>query len=181
VQLVCDGRGLIRYYIVGWPGSCYDSTVLDQSAMGLNPERYFALAEWMLADSGYTLKWWMCTPYKKPAALIPVNDLFNHLFSSCRVLIEHVNGILKNRFASLKGVRVEVKKKQDFQKVNEWIVVCIILHNFLKMRNDEWADDDDEQADEDEAPWDYADADAGRDLRQSVQDYLLNHFANMTI
>jgi len=44
-----------------------------------------------------------------------------------------------------------------------------------------WADDDDEQADEDEAPWDYADADAGRDLRQSVQDYLLNHFANMTI
>jgi len=80
LQLVCDDRGIIRYYVVGWPGSCYDSTVLDQSAMGLNPERYFALAEWMLADSGYTLKWWICTPYKKPATLtLLASEVLRHL------------------------------------------------------------------------------------------------------
>jgi hypothetical protein len=46
------------------------------------------------------------------------------------------------------------------------------------MRNDEWADDDLDEADENEADWVN---DAGHDLRQSVQDYLRNHFANMTI
>ena len=81
---------------------------------------------------------------------------------------------------------MEVKKKQDFQKVNEWIVVCIILHYFLMMHNDEWADDDDEDEEPEEDVVDWAavrgeQADAGRHLRQSVQDYLLNHFANMTI
>jgi hypothetical protein len=43
-------------------------------------------------------------------AIIPHNQLFNTLFSSARVHIEHLNGLLKGRFCSLKGLRTQVKK-----------------------------------------------------------------------
>ena len=84
-----------------------------------------------MADAGYALKYYICTPYRKPAALLPENEIFNVLFSTARVKIEHVNGILKARFTSLKGLRIQVKQLDDFVRVNEWIVVCIILYNIL--------------------------------------------------
>jgi len=30
LQLICDDRKLIRYYIIGWPGSVYDNTMKNQ-------------------------------------------------------------------------------------------------------------------------------------------------------
>ena len=180
---MCDDRGVILFYVVGWPGSCFDSTVLDQSQMGLHPECYFRDNEWILADSGYSQKWWICTPYKKPAANIPENEAFNYLFSSCRVIIEHVNGILKGRFTSLKGrfmslkgIRIQVKKKSDFQKVNEWIIACLILHNFLNMQHDAWDEDTDSDDDEDEERREDRDENQIEgNLRERVKVYLLNH------
>jgi hypothetical protein len=57
--------------------------------------------------------------------------MFNVGFSSARVIIEHVNGILKSRFASLKCLSTQIREKKDFQLVNKWILVCIILYNLL--------------------------------------------------
>jgi len=71
------------------------------------------------AIDGYALKYYICTPYRKPAALLPENEVFNVLFSTARVKIEHVNGILKARFTSLKGLRIQVKQLDDFVRVNE--------------------------------------------------------------
>ena len=36
LQLVCDDKGKIRYYLCGWPGSCFDSTVWGHSKMARN-------------------------------------------------------------------------------------------------------------------------------------------------
>ena len=64
------------------------------------------------------------TPYRKPASDIPENEVFNFYFSSARTKIEHVN---------------------------EQVLVCLILHNFLLRINDVWAnsENDDEDNDDD--------------------------------
>ena len=105
VQLICDDNGRIIYYILGWPGSVYDATIFNQCRMCLTPAEFFSLGEYLLADAGYTLTFYCCTPYRNPAAQVPANKVFNELFSSGRVTIEHVNGRWKGRFASLKGFR----------------------------------------------------------------------------
>ena len=130
-----------------------------------------------MADAGYALRHYICTPYRKPAALIPENQVFNILFSTARVKIEHVNGILKARFSSLKGLRIQVKKLDDFVRVNEWIVVCIILYNILLSFKDEW-DDDGIEVDEDEGmngTDTIIDTHNGDVLRATVQNNLLNN------
>ena len=171
LQLVIDDKKRILYFYTGWPGSCYDSTVLDTSALVQHSDEYFQAGEYILADAGYVPKSYICTPYRydasyimmmsasyiitcyhyrAPAANLPENKVFNELFSSCTVGIEHVNGILKAKFNSLRGIRIQVKKKTDFRKVNRWIIVTLILHNFLMAENNEadFEDDDDESDDE---------------------------------
>lgn len=103
VQLICDDNGRIIYYVLGWPGSVYDATIFNRCRMCLSPEEFFSAGEYLLADAGYTLTFYCCTPYRNPAAQEPANKVFNELFSSGRVTIEHVNGRWKGRFASLKG------------------------------------------------------------------------------
>lgn len=142
LQLVCDDRGRILYYIVGWPGSVYDSTVLHQSPLALQFQDFFLPGQYLLADAGYASTTWCVTPYRNPAALSPINMMFNELFSSARCRIEHVNGVLKNRFSSLKGLRIAIRTHADFQRVNLWIVVCLLLHNLLTEYNDPWEAED---------------------------------------
>jgi hypothetical protein len=133
VQLVCDDQRRITYYQLGWPGSVYDSTVFSESFLYRNAREFFSLGEFLLADSGYGATCFICTPYRQPAASLDYNKVFNELFSRARVVIEHVNGILKGRFSSLRGIRIQIKEKQQdrFKKINEWILVCLILHNML--------------------------------------------------
>lgn len=39
-----------------------------------------------------------------------------------------------------------MKQRSDFDKVNKWIIVCLILHNLMIEFNDhEWPEDDDEE------------------------------------
>jgi hypothetical protein len=106
---------------------------------------YFSLGEYLLADAGYDLKYYICTPHRKPTALLPENEVFNDLFSTARVKIEHVNRILKARFTSLKGLRIQVKQLDDLVRVNDWIVVCIILYSILLSFKDVLSEDDIEE------------------------------------
>ena len=179
VQLICDDRGRITYFIVGWPGSVFDATVLGQSAMAINPHEFFSNGEYLLADAGYAGTWWCCTPYRNPQAQLPINSQFNELFSSARVKIEHVNGIWKGRFASLKNLRIQVKQMKQFGDINRWIVVCIILHNLLLSYKDTWDEEDEGEAaaaDEHGAANDAAGPLAANELRNRVQLALLNWF-----
>ena len=107
----------------------FDSTVFDTSHLVKFPGYFFRIGEFLMADAGYAAKYFICTPFRQPAANIPHNKLFNELFSSARCKIEHVNGMLKGRFQSLKGLRTQIKEKEDLEKVNKWILVCLILHN----------------------------------------------------
>ena len=177
LQLVCDHKKRIRAMLIGWPGSVYDSDVFGFTPYVKNPKKYFSDGEFLISDAGYALLEYLCTPYRQPAASLEENELFNHLFSKGRVFIEHVNGILKSRFGSLKGIRINVSKVEDFERVNEWVLVCLILHNILMIHNDdsefevEESDDDDDEEDEDYIP--PSDTAEGLNLRSKVQEYML--------
>jgi hypothetical protein len=140
IQLIVDDKKAIRFYQIGWPGSVADTTIFDKSSIVLYHDKFFSEDEYILADSGYALKSFVIVPYKQPAASLPHNRIFNELFSSCRCGIEHANGIWKNRWASLKGIRTQIRTKADFKVINTHILVCIILHNILISFNDEWDD-----------------------------------------
>jgi hypothetical protein len=178
LQLVCDEKKRVIFYQTGWPGSVSDSTVFDESHLCKDPDRFFSLREFLLADAGFALKHFMCTPYKRPLSLIPHHELFNKLFSSARVLIEHLNGILKARFSSLRGIRTQVKELKDFDKVNKWIVVCLILHNLMVEFNDEeWTNDEEEEEEDREEGEEEREVGNnnvnGRQLRLNVENTLL--------
>eukprot|EP01035_Chromulina_nebulosa_P026346 gene26346-34467_t len=51
LQLICDDNKRIRFYITGWPGSVYDSTVLSRSLVAIHPEFFFSNKEYILADA----------------------------------------------------------------------------------------------------------------------------------
>lgn len=138
VQLICDDQMLIRFHLVGWPGSCYDSTVFERSFMYRNPLLFFSINQFLIADAGYGLEWFLCSPFRNPLAQLEHNEIFNYLFSRARCKIEHVNGVLKGRWMSLKSMTAQIRSEADFEYICNWIKCCIILHNFLVMNNDEF-------------------------------------------
>ena len=186
LQLLCDDRGFIRHFITGWPGSVFDNTVFEQARISRHPDQYFSPGEFLLADSGYALKLFCMVPYRQPYSNYPHNQIFNELFSSARVKIEHVNGILKGRWGSLKGISTQVKKKRDFLKINRQIISCLVLHNILLFLNDDWDTDDDDDDDDEEGrnedvadPRQFVDSDEGaKQQRINVQNYCLDWYFN---
>ena len=63
-------------------------------------------------------------------------------------------------------------------RVNEWIVVCIILYNILLSFKDEWTEDDieEEETDEEVKNAFNGNTDRGDNLRINVQNYLLRWY-----
>ena len=57
--------------------------------------------------------------------------VFNDLYSENKVPIEHVNGSAKSRFCSLRGIRSQIRKHNDFELVNRHILACLVLHNLM--------------------------------------------------
>jgi hypothetical protein len=175
LQLVCDDKKRIRYYVIGWPGSVYDSTVFDSSDLLMRPHLFFIDGEFLLADSGYALTKWVCVPYRLPLANIPHNFRFNFYFSSARCLIEHVNGMLKTRWMSLKGISTQIREHKDFESVNKWILVCLILHNLMiKFEDEEWENEEEEEEVYNDVTLQLREeCTSGNDLRLRVQQHLL--------
>ena len=128
VQIVCNHRREIIYYQVGYPGSCNDTYCFRNSDLNKHPERYFNIGEYLLADGGYILNSRTLIPYKTPTG---EQIEFNRKISSARIIVEHVMGLLKGRWCSLRSLRIQIHKREDTEKVNNWIVCCLILHNMV--------------------------------------------------
>jgi hypothetical protein len=84
--------------------------------------------------------------------------LYNEGIKKGRLLIERVNAMLKNRFTWLKGIRFQVRCREDFEKCNSSIIALFVVHNFMMQQDimdlwsdirparcDEWADSMSEQ------------------------------------
>lgn len=147
-QLVCDLDWKIIGYVLGWPGCTPDTQAFETSKFFLNSSKYFSPGEFILADKGYTPRISMCVPYDEPECVDTddssgeVKRCYNDGLKKGRLLIERVNAMLKNRFTWLKGIRYQVRCKEDFEKVNHCIEALIVLHNFMMSGrvNDVWTD-----------------------------------------
>ena len=40
--------------------------------------------------------------------------------------------MLKLKFQSLKSLPIRIDKRSDIQKASQWIVACVVLHNYLR-------------------------------------------------
>lgn len=181
IQLICDDEKRIRYYLLGWPGSLFDSMVLGFSKLAKNPPKFFSIGEFLIADAGYALSYYICSPYRQPAASIPENRIFNDLFSERRVPIEQVNGGVKSRLCSLRGIRTPIRAYKDFKLVDTHILVCLIIHNLMiDYGDDDFEIDEEDLVDEDENENGLVDDtvlvenENGLDLRTRLQASLLN-------
>lgn len=171
VQIVCNHRSEIIYYQTGYPGSCNDTYCFRNSDLTKNPERYFTNGEYLLADGGYVLTPRTLIPYKMPTR----DQLeFNRKISSARIIVEHVMGLLKGRWCSLRNLRIQIHKKEDVEKVNKWIVACLILHNMVTGFNDDWEDNFQENDTESDSEESETYEETGTELRERIQEILLN-------
>jgi len=118
------------------PGSCHDRRIFETMSHFTHPQDKFANGEFLLGDSAYGLTPYMLVPYIGRHAQQPENAAFNIHFSAGRVLVEHTIGILKSRFTSLKGLRTQIRERKDFKLINDWIVSCLVLHNFVTSMRD---------------------------------------------
>jgi len=143
MQGVCDYRLMLRHIVIGWPGSVHDARIFSESKLATSPEEFFSGMEYLAADSAYTLTENVITPFRSNnTSLTSVQKAkFNKFFSSKRVRIEHVFGILKQIFCSLYCLSTHVSNT-SYEFVCIWIRVCCILYNILRPQ----LDDEDIQA-----------------------------------
>ncbi|KAJ3274876.1 hypothetical protein HDV01_001740 [Terramyces sp. JEL0728] len=83
-----------------------------------------------MADGGYAPSPNILVPYRNPQGEEELE--FNAKLSSARIIVEHVMRLLKGRRCSLRGLRVQLQKQEDMEKINRWILACLILHNMVK-------------------------------------------------
>ncbi len=51
--------------------------------------------------------------------------------------MEHANGVIKARFASLKKIPIDIRSDADMPRCATWITACVVLHNILIDLRDE--------------------------------------------
>lgn len=87
----------------------------------------------MLADTGYAPDKHIISAYKNPVGgrMTDEQNKFNYQISHVRIAVEHAIGILKERFQSLKELRLRIRGKDSMKYTNLWIRACFVLHNIL--------------------------------------------------
>jgi hypothetical protein len=145
-QLICNLDWRIIGYVVGWPGCTPDTTAYESSDFFTRSSEYFSQGESLLADKGYCVRSTLTVPYDEPELQDTLHStqlqkqLYNDGLKKARLLIERVNAMLKNRFTWLKGMRFQVRCREDFEKCNEIVISLLILHNFMMSELDVWTD-----------------------------------------
>lgn len=134
LQAVCDFTLKIRHVVIGHPGSVHDSRIYNKCPLFTNSPEYFTGCQWLVGDSAYKLTTTVITPYRSNStqgSLIERNT-FNRRLSKYRVRIENCFGLLKERFCSLKELKIALRNRNSNRLASHWILVCCILHNIIR-------------------------------------------------
>lgn len=121
VQAVC-GPNLEFFNIVArWPGSSHDSNIFDNSLLCVEMEEGQHRGR-LLGDAGYPCRNFLFTPLRNPQS--EQEHAFNRCHIKTRNAVERAFGVLKKRFACLKGtVTLHLDTTQAV------IVAGAVLHN----------------------------------------------------
>jgi hypothetical protein len=135
-------------YVVGWPGCTTDTQAYETSQYFVDEKLFFDPGQCVLADKGYSPRLSVSVPYDEPEVVNTADStaedkgLYNEGIKKGRLLIERVNAMLKNRFTWLKGIRFQVRCREDFERCNSSIIALFVVHNFMMRENimDVWSD-----------------------------------------
>ncbi|XP_054737896.1 putative nuclease HARBI1 [Anastrepha obliqua] len=129
VQAICDNKFRFLDVFIGYPGSCHDANVWNNSPIYnsvVGGQIQLAQNAIILGDSAYPLSTFLLTPYRDNGHLTREQKKFNFCLSSTRVMIEQAFGILKNKFRILYSMDTASHKK-----ISKIVFACTILHNFI--------------------------------------------------
>jgi hypothetical protein len=68
------------------------------------------------------------------------NSRFNNCVTKAQAQKKDTIGMLKNRFCSLKEIRLHTNGKQDMTHYIKWVYTCVIFHNMLAKTGKSWED-----------------------------------------
>ncbi|XP_065356325.1 uncharacterized protein LOC135950720 [Calliphora vicina] len=133
VQGICDHRLRVRHMVLGYPGSVHDARIYNNCELSVNSKKFLTGAEWLVGDSAYKLTGTVVTPFRANSSELNLKERtnFNKTLSRYRIRIEHCFGLMKERFNSLKELKIQIKNKSSVKHACDWILVCAILHNIL--------------------------------------------------
>ncbi|KAA0058874.1 retrotransposon protein [Cucumis melo var. makuwa] len=142
---VCDTKGDFVYVLAGWEGSAADSRILRnaisrENGLQVPKGQWYHLQEWRGATNAPT----------------NAKEYFNMKHSSARNVIERAFGVLKGRWAILRG-----KSYYPLQVQCRTILACVLLHNLIN-REMTYCDN---VEDEDEGDSTYATTTASEDIQ----------------
>ena len=149
-MIICDYNKKIRYYLAGYPGSCHDNRVYNNTGFVKNPEAYFSEMEYNMGDSAFSNSPFMVSSYRKAKGELLEEDheKFNTKLAKLRIRSEHCIGILKGCFPWLRSIRMKVTDDpKSMRHILRLIDATVILHNMLiefrEEDQDSWIGDDD--------------------------------------
>ncbi|KAJ8891184.1 hypothetical protein PR048_010699 [Dryococelus australis] len=117
-------RGNSWMFFIGYPGSVHDARVFANSPLADDLPTLYEGGGHVLGDSTYPCLPQLITPYKDNGHLTRAQKSFNRVHSSCRIIVEHAFGCLKQWFRQLYHF-----KMREMQRVVQLIHACCILHN----------------------------------------------------
>ncbi|POW20312.1 hypothetical protein PSHT_03713 [Puccinia striiformis] len=128
--------------------------LMANCALTTSPTDYFSEGQYLLADSAFLPMENVVPAYRRQRhqPLTDEQNDFNRHLSGMRVAIENCIGLWKNRFQSLRGLRLRIANKQDMVRATAWIMACAVLHNYLNQGEDFEFEQEGSTADEAEVP-----------------------------
>ncbi|XP_071496784.1 putative nuclease HARBI1 [Diadema antillarum] len=129
VQIVCDWKYKITNVVARWPGSTHDSRILRVISVLERRFRERELEGILVGDSGYRLQTWLMTPLRDPQT--NAERAYNCTHCRTRIVIEQVNGQVKNKFRCLLGQGIQMAA----DRACNVIVACCVLYNVSKDLN----------------------------------------------
>ncbi|KAI1000109.1 hypothetical protein K3495_g8087 [Podosphaera aphanis] len=100
--------------------------------VSMNPDQYFSLGQYLIANKAYALSVTVITQFKFPEGVQPENVAVNTKVAGSRIPVENTISLLKNRWQSFRELRLRLLDKDgDMQHINTWVVACARLHKLL--------------------------------------------------
>ncbi|XP_049520504.1 uncharacterized protein LOC125944222 [Dermacentor silvarum] len=105
MQGICDSNGRFDDVFTGTTSNIHDARVLRLSTVNEDLPTICQINQYhILGDAAYLIREHLLTPYKDFGAMTDAQIVYNHLYSSTRVLIENAFGRLKQRFRQLRYI-----------------------------------------------------------------------------
>ena len=149
-MIICDYNKKIRYYLAGYPGSCHDNRVYNNTGFVKNPKACFSEMEHNVGDSAFSNSPFMVSSYRKAKGelLEADHEKFNTKLAKLRIRSQRCIGILKGRFPWLRSIRMKVTDDpKSMRRILRLVDATVILHNMLiefrEADRKEWIDDND--------------------------------------